>query len=66
MKTKLCTVCQTDLHSDRQFQVTVKSFGMPARTRTYCGGCAARYLDTVDLFGMTVPLIDSVRVLPAA
>ncbi len=66
MKTKRCTVCQTDLRNARQFRVTVKSIGMPARTRTYCGGCAARYLDTVDLFGMTVPLIDSVRVLPAA
>lgn len=63
---KPCTVCGAPLADSRRCLVTVRTPGDSVRTHDYCESCAARYLDTVDMFGMTLPLIDSVRTLPAA
>ncbi|MBX7257170.1 MAG: hypothetical protein K1Y02_12475 [Candidatus Hydrogenedentes bacterium] len=66
MNTSMCTVCRSALNGTPSYAVTVKTGDANPQAHEYCGTCAARYLDTVDMFGMTVPLIDSVRCLPAA
>jgi len=56
-----CKVCNR-INLDRSWvELTISPAGRDECVHTYCAECATRYLDNVDMFGMTLALVKTIR-----
>ncbi len=63
---RTCEVCGNDDPGDSWVELTLSPSGQNECVHTYCRECAARYLDTLDMFGMTLLLVKAIRTIKAA
>ena len=63
---RICEVCGRNDQERSRVEVTITPAGQDASTHLYCQECASRYLDNVDMFGMTLSLVKGIRNVTAA
>jgi hypothetical protein len=56
-----CKVCGYKGLGKSWTEVTITPAGKSDRIHTYCTECATRYLDTLDMYGMTLALVKGIR-----
>ncbi len=61
-----CQVCGRRDLDQSWVELTISPVGKDDCVHTYCPECATRYLDTLDMFGMTLVLVKAIRTAHAA
>lgn len=62
---RCCKVCQRNDLNAIWTEVTIASGGAGDQVHSYCPECASRYLDTLDMYGMTLDLLKGIRTAQA-
>lgn len=63
---RCCKVCGNNDLNQSWTELTITSQEAGDCVHAYCAECATRYLDTLDMYGMTLALVKGIRRSPAA
>ncbi|GMW01250.1 MAG: hypothetical protein AMXMBFR84_23870 [Candidatus Hydrogenedentota bacterium] len=63
---RTCDMCASDGEGDRWVTITIHGEEQVERTMNYCPTCAGKYLNAMDMMGMTLDVVKSVQTNCAA